>query len=129
MSTMQDVVRGAAKRLGLIRGAEDMDADEAADLLEALNDMLAGWEAKGVNALWSSALDLTATFPLDDKHLEGVKAMLAVRYAETFGKPIGGALNRDARDGWNALYADYGMPDEMQVDRALQNMPSQRRYV
>lgn len=127
MATMQDIVRGAAKRLGMVRGREDLDASDGADLNEALNDMMKGWEARGVNVLWSSELALTATFPLDAKHEEGVKAMLAVRFSEDIGRPVGQILFRDARDAWNALYADYALPDKMRVDRALAVMPSQRR--
>lgn len=127
MTTMQDIVRGAAKRIGVIRGAEDMDSSDAGDFLEALNGMMAMWPAQGVDVLWSSALALTDTFPLEAKHEEGVKAMLAVRYAEQFGKAVGPILARDERAGWNALFADYHLPDPMRVDQALANMPSQRR--
>lgn len=127
MATMADIVTGAAKRLRIIAADETLDANDSADILQALNDMFASWEAKGVNILFTADLALTATFPLTDKHIAGVKAMLAERVAEDFGKPVSAILARDALDGWSAVNADYRLPDDMQVDRALANLPSQRR--
>lgn len=129
MTTLRDIVDGAATRLRLIRAGETLDAADAADFLQALNDLLGSLEGKGLNINWSGDLALAGTFPLGDRHIAGMKAMLAERMAEDLGKPVTALLARDARDGWNALNADYRLPDEMRVDTALGNMPSQRRVI
>ena len=129
MATMRDIVDGAAKRLGVIRSGESLDANDSADILQALNDMMGSWEGRGVNIAWSSDLALSGTFPLADKHKEGVKAMLAVRITDEFPLPVSAILARDASDGWNAIQADYILPDPIAVDLGLRNMPSQRRSI
>lgn len=126
-TTTRDIVDGAAKRLGLIRAGEALEAADAADILQALNDMLAGFEAKGLNLGRTKKLKLSNAFLLTEIHEEGLKAMLAERVAEDFGLPVTRLLARDARAGRNALSADYRLPDPMRVDRTLAAMPSQKR--
>lgn len=48
MTTALKIVTGAAKLLGLVRKGEALDADEAADGLEALNDLLASWSSSSL---------------------------------------------------------------------------------
>lgn len=129
MATMRDIVTGAATRIRLIQPGDAVDASDAADILQALNDYLASLEGRGLNINWAADLTLNDTFPLADKHIAGMKAMLAERIAEDLGKPVTNILARDARDGWNALDADYRLPDPMRADTALSNMPSQRRII
>lgn len=129
MATMRDIVNGAATRLRKTRAGRALPPTDFADILEALNDMMGSWEGKGININWSGALTENDTFPLDLKHEAGVKAMLAVRVSEDFGKAVGAVLARDAQDGWNAIMADYDLPDQIRVDEALSNMPSQRRII
>lgn len=127
MATMRDIVDSAAKRLRIVGAGEDLPPEHGADILSALNDMMASWEKKGVNIAWPGSLTLNNTFPLDDAHIEGVKAMLAVRVAGDFGKVADQETRMAASDGWTAIQGDYILPDAMAVDEALANMPSQRR--
>lgn len=128
MATMRDIVTGAAKRLRMIGPADSLEAEDASDMLQALNDMLGSWVAMGVNINWGDDLGLSATVPLDAKHNAGLKAMLAQRYAEDTGKAITPQLARDADDGWHAINADYRLPEQMSCDSALTSMPLQRRH-
>jgi hypothetical protein len=43
MATAQDIISGALKKLGVLRKSEAPEADESADGLAALNDLLASW--------------------------------------------------------------------------------------
>lgn len=128
MATMRDIVKGAALRQRISDTVDDLDASDAARILQALNDMMGSWKLRGVDIGWSAALGLSATFPLSIEHEAGVKAMLAVRISDDYGKPISKQLNDDALAGWRAIQADYTLPDGMAVDAALINMPSQRRF-
>lgn len=127
MASMRDIVASAALRLRLVGGGETLEAADAADMLQALNDMMGSWEGRGVVINWSGDLTLNDEFPIADKHIAGVKAMLARRFANESGKPVTPQLEKDAIDGWNAIAADYLLPDMLRVDRALAFMPSQRR--
>lgn len=49
MTTALDIITGAARMLGIVRKGEALDADEAADGLVALNDMLASWSNNSLN--------------------------------------------------------------------------------
>lgn len=127
MATMRDIVTGAALRQRVCDAIDDLDANDASRIMQMLNDMMGSWKKQGVDIGWSAALGLSSTFPLSIEHEAGVKAMLAVRLSDDYAKPISAQLQKDADAGWNAICADYMLPDVMAVDDALRNMPSQRR--
>ena len=127
MATINDIVDGALKRFRVLAGNETASSVDAADALTALNEMMFALKFEGADTQWDEAV-LTTTFPLDDAHSQGVKAMLAVRLAEEYGKPVGAVLARDAANGLTGLRNDYGIIEDMQLDDALLNMPSQQRY-
>lgn len=127
MSTMRDIVTGAALRQRVCDAIDDLDANDAARILQMLNDMMGSWKKQGVDIGWTGELGLSGTFPLSDEHIAGVKAMLAVRLSDDYAKVISAQLQIDATSGWNAIQADYLLPDVAAVDYALRNMPSQRR--
>lgn len=116
MSSSAQIVTRALKRLGLVEPGETPAAADAEDGLAALNAMLAGWEADGLN--------LSPDVPLPAKHEEGVVAMLAVRLAEDYGKSPGPVLLRDAGTGMRRLEADYVSAPLASFDLALVAMPS-----
>ena len=43
MTTARDIIEGAGRLIGVVRKSEALSADEAADGLESLNDMLGSW--------------------------------------------------------------------------------------
>lgn len=64
MTTALQLITGAARLLGVVRKSEAMTADEAADGLTALNDMLASWSNEGllcVSRVWESFTVTAAT--------------------------------------------------------------------
>ena len=129
MTTMQDIVTGAARRIRIIGAGESLSAEDSSDILAALNTLMAQWQAEGIDIGWTTSLAASATFPLEAKHEDGVKALLAKRVAEDFGEPVSNALAVAAIAGWQLLWADYHVPDSMRVDDALRYMPSRRRAV
>ena len=127
MSTILDIVNGALKRIRVIASDETANNVDAADALSALNDMMTAFDMEGADTQWT-ARALTDNFPLNARHEGGVKALLAVRLAEDFGKPIGAVLARDADQGKSSLQNDYSIIENMTIDQDLLNMPSQRRH-
>jgi hypothetical protein len=116
VSSSAQIVTRALKRLGLVEPGETPAAADAEDGLAALNAMLAGWQADGIN--------VSPDVPLPAKHEEGVVAMLAVRLAEDYGRSPGPILLRDAGQGLRRIEADYVSAPLAVFDLALIASPS-----
>jgi hypothetical protein len=116
MSSSAQIVTRALKRLGLVEPGETPAAADAEDGLAALNAMLAGWAADGIN--------VSPDVPLPAKHEEGVTALLAVRLSEDYGRSPGPILLRDANAGMRRLEADYVSAPLASFDLALVGSPS-----
>lgn len=125
-TTIADIITGTLRKLGVLDIAEEPEANEAAEALDAFNEMVASWELKGVN---TGVSELTADdeFPFVAGHVGGVKALLAVYLAPGYGKSVSAETQMQAMDGWLALQSDYGVLEELTMDGGLQGMPSQRR--
>jgi hypothetical protein len=115
VSSSAEIVTRALKRLALIEPGETPAEDMAEDGLAALNAMLAGWEADGIN--------VSPDVPLPAKHEEGVVAMLAVRLAPDYGKEAAAQVYADASKGLSRLEADYISAPLASFDHAIVNTP------
>lgn len=62
MSTAQEVCTRAIRRLQVVDPLHTPAAEEARDALAALNEMLFGWKAQGVDLLLQAELELSDTF-------------------------------------------------------------------
>lgn len=109
MSSMGDIVSGALKRLRVLNARKTPDGITASNGIAALNEMMHSWKGQGVDTdheTMASADD----FPLDDEHIQGVKALLAVRLASDYNLEINAGIVRDASEGWSALQAEFVEP-------------------
>ena len=125
MATMNDIMTGAARRIGVIQAGGALSAPVGADFLENLNDLMSSFP--GLDIGFTAALLSGDEFPLEFKHEAGMKTLLAVRIADGYGKPVSVELAGEAAAAWQRLQADYLIVDPVQMPRALLNMPSQRR--
>lgn len=126
MATALEVITAAMRRLGVLPSGQSPSAAEASDALEALNDMGASFDARNVYVGWS-AVALTDDVILEDRHIEGLKYMLAKRLAPDYGMDVPAEVEKRATDGWQLICADYMAPENLRVDAGLAVMPSQRR--
>lgn len=124
MATINDIVKGALQKLGVIAGNESPEANDAAYCLEELNDMMAEMDGQQVYVNWQTVA-LSDTFPLDAHHVGGVKAMLAVRVCPAFGGDslLSMTTVKQANDGYSRLWGDYHRPDELSTDDGLAKLP------
>lgn len=106
MTTMNDIVTGALRRLRVVNPRKNVDGVTASEAMTALNDMLHSYKSVGVDLDYES-LTLTDEFPLDEQFVQGVKALLAVRLASDYGLDINPGITRDAAQGWTALQAEF----------------------
>lgn len=124
MATIEDICVGALKKLGAIDADETPSANDAGYCKDELNDMLSEMTAQQIYLNWTP-LGLHEAFPLEDKHVGGIKAMLAVRISPAFGGDgmISGVLIKQANEGYSRLWGDYHRPDELSVDDGLSSNP------
>lgn len=126
MTTYNQIVEGALKRLAVVQTGETPSGPEYLDGIRSLNRMITGWRMKGIFLPFSTVEDAdggdTATF--EDEELDAIESNLAMRLSGDYGKQPTAVLARDASEGWNGLYAKYGQSIAQQVDNAL--LPSRR---
>jgi hypothetical protein len=129
VATVRDIVKAALLDIDAIDIEETPDADEYADAATVLTRMFAGWTADGMTLLQAdgvtavpATLALNDTFPLAQKHEEGVGAMLAVRLARVYGAPVDPELRTRAKRGKQRLYADFATVPTLTQERPIYSL-------
>lgn len=125
MATMQDVIERAIRRMGVTDINQPVPVVDIAAALDPFNDMLHDWRNDLGSAYSHTTKALTATFPLEDRYIQGTAALLAFRMLDQNGKTISEGLERDARRGWQAIMAAYVTAPEASFDDALTTTSSQ----
>lgn len=125
MATMQDVIERAIRRMGVTDINLPVPVVDIAAALDPFNDMLHDWRNDLGSGYSHTTKALTATFPLEDRYIQGTAALLAFRLLDQNGKTISESLERDARRGWQALLAAYVSAPVASFDDALTTTPSQ----
>lgn len=119
MATAQEVVRRSLVLIGAIEAGESASAGEMKDGVAALNEMLFGWAAEGVD-LVHNTLAQGDTLLVDDSFLEGIRFNLAVRIAPEYGATVPPRVDERAQSTFAAFQAHtLEFDDDLQVDRAL----------
>lgn len=106
MSTMNDIVTAALKRLRVINPRSTPDGVAGSDGLSALNRMMHSWRGLGVDTDHET-LAAADQFPLDEEHEQGTIALLARRLASDYGMEVPADVAIDADLGWTALQAEF----------------------
>lgn len=116
MTTVRDIVERAYRKIGVVAIDEPMGAEYADAGLDAFNEMLSGWELRGI-ALSPAFTDaaLADTFPLADKFREGTIYLLASRIAPEWSAPVA----FDADDFFRRIQAAYLTVSDVTVDPGL----------
>lgn len=130
MATARDVVQRALRIIGVVAIDEPATAEMSANTLEALNAMLKGWEAHGVDVNHDTDYTLSSTFEtatLTSKYEDAVTYCLTKKIAPEFGVSLSAEAARDAMNGWAIIQANFLTSKDLTFDKALRRMPS-RRY-
>jgi len=130
MATIQDIVTGSMRKLGVLHGGQIPTAEDSSYALEELNGMMKALDGRQVYVGWTD-MTLIEDFPLEGKHEDGVKAMLAVQIANAHGgdQLISRTLRGQRKMGYARLFGDYHNAEVMGVDSYLDDMPSQRLFI
>lgn len=119
MATAGDTVTRALRLIQVGASGETPSAEEMADGLAALNDMLHGWAKDGVD-LGHITLGLADAHKTHDSWLEGIRYNLAVRLAGEYGMPVPPYVAQQAARAFSAFQAHtLEFSDDLRVDRAL----------
>ena len=126
MATARDLVTAALRLIGALASGEEPEAAEARDGLAALNRMLHGWKARGVD-LAHADLALSDPLPLAPEFHEGTAQLLALRLAAEYERDLRPELVHAAGDSWAAIRMAYAAPAPLVVESGLQRLPGARR--
>lgn len=106
MSTARDLVEAALRELGELAAGEPMNADDAQEVLTALNRMVKAWSLEGIR-IEHTDLALGDTFLLPPDHEQAIITNLAERIAPLFEAQPSAITIREARRGLRLLKTYY----------------------
>lgn len=121
MTTATSAIESALRLIGVVAKDEAMDAQDAANGLLAMNQMMHGWKARGVD-IGHFDYALETDIALDDMFIEDLIYLLAVRLAGEYGVP---RPQPDGIDHWQGLSNLYTRLAPLTVDAGLLRLPSQ----
>lgn len=121
MTTALDIVKPALRAIEVVEGGESPTAEEGADGLTALNNMLRGFTADGIDYAHTEIATLATPVPMPDECTQILIDMLAVRLAREYGKMPSPLLIEDADRGRRYLQGRYRMPKTAPIDTGLTN--------
>lgn len=123
MSTNGQIIESALRLVNVIAETESASAEQGAKGLEALNDMLAEWEADGVDLGYVPQDSTTDDFPLEGVDLP-IKYNLAVRLADEYGRQLSVRVLRVAETTYKRLVRDVVNAQLQPVTTGHLPMPS-----
>ncbi len=123
MTTVLDVITRAHRKLGISGQGEALSAEMAAEGLDALNDMMAGWALQGISRVHRTLETGSEAFPMAPEFIEGVVYLLASRLGPNYEVPPSFDASRFLRQ----LQAAFLVVDEVEMPTALTRLPSGRR--
>lgn len=121
MATVLDIITRAFRKLGISGEGEVLSAEAAAEGLDALNDMLEGWNLQGINRTHRT-LALAEEMPLAPKFNEGVTYLLASRLGPNYQVPP----SFRPEPFMAQVRAAFLVIDEVDMPSALTRLPSSR---
>lgn len=122
MATALDIITRAHRKLGVSGQGEALTAEMADEGLDALNDMMDGWNLQGVRRT-HTPLALTDPFPMPGKFVEGTVYLLASRLGPNYLAPP----TFDARQFMRQLQAACMDIEAVEMPSELTRLPSSRR--
>ncbi len=116
-----DLVTGSLRQIGIIGETDDPSAEQGADAVTHLNDMVASWEEDGIDLGWNPKASTASAAVIPKGYVATVKAALAVYLAGEYGVEVPQITALTAKDGYDRLLA-RAVSDQMYTTR-LTNIP------
>lgn len=114
MADVKAVVSRALRLIGVKDFADDISSEEMANAIEALNQMMARWEADGIALGWVNVVNVADTIRVPDEALEALQFNLALMLAPEYpGVVVPQMVMAMAQAGYDAVLRD-SMKDTIQ---------------
>lgn len=121
MTTMRDIVTRAYRKAGITGVNTPLEAEYAAEGLDALNSMLHEWKLHSVD-ISHTDLTLSGTFPLASEYERGTVYLLAQDISPDYQMPP----TFDPDEFFRVIQAAYMTIDEVTMPKALTEVPSKK---
>src|SRR3990172_1040655 len=103
MSTNTEIITDSLRLLGVLAEGATPTAEQAADCLRMLNQLLATWEIDNITLGYFAQSDPAATCPIPDWAEKGVYGQLALDLAPQFHAVVTAAGLKIAQDGYELI--------------------------
>ncbi len=120
MTTARDTIRGALRLIRVIDSTEDVQAEDAADGLKTLNEMVHGWKNNGIFVDYQD-IELGDEIPFPPRDHRNIRYLLAADLAAEFGTELTPEVATQARESFQMLQAHYGVQPEARPDLSITN--------
>lgn len=126
MATVANLIASSMRLAGLLESGGAPTAQEQADALEVLNDLLASWLDDGI-PINDGDLLANEEFPADPAERRAVRYALAVELYPEFQKPVDALVAARAEELKGLLLRKNAKVPILGMDNALKNI-GRRRY-
>ena len=103
MSTNTQIITDALRLIKVLAEGEVPSAEQAADALRRLNQMMATWDVDSVALGYHDQTDATASIPIPDWAEKGVMGQLAIELAPEYGAQMSPEAAKVADDGYQVI--------------------------
>ena len=103
MSTVEQIVNGAAEHIGVKTAEVALEAGDFQVFLDNLNDLLEEWADIGLTPAFREVSARTDNVKIDSNARAAVKSALAMRCAPAFQRTVSSELNMLAKDSLKRL--------------------------
>lgn len=122
--TNLQVITDAMRLAGITNQIETPSAEDSAEALNRMNDMILGWDRhNGIRLGYYPQTSLSANIPIDDEYFEALTALLAKKLCWVFSFGVSPELFDEANKAWSALLAEFASPEPAD----LRHAPGARR--
>lgn len=119
--TNSEVITDALRELGVIDETESPSAEQGADGLRKLNQMMETWDVGGISLEYFAQTVLSDTCPIPAYAEMGVTCSLAIRLAPTYRAQVSAELAANAEAAMRVILREAVSP-ELPV-ATMQNRP------
>lgn len=122
--TALEMITRALRLSNVIDEIEDPSAEQGADGLSSLNDMMGQWDRDGIKMQWQQVAALSDELPLDAQDQRAVRFNLAVELAGDYGIDPLPRVQRISQETYDALAKAH----RFQVESKLDHLPHSDGY-
>ena len=88
MTTVLDIVNGAAEKLGVKSAESALEACDFQVIVNEMNDLLTVWADRGLTPAFKEVTESTDTVDVDRNAVSAIKNALAIQIAPTFQRVV-----------------------------------------